>query len=95
MSYKRTNPITYCSSIVAFFTIAYPNIQEYKYSWWFIIPGVFLFILIFGAHTGTIVYNYLISFKKYNNKTSRLLILLGILCSIILIGLLIFHHLYQ
>lgn len=41
MSSKKMNPITFLSSIVAFFCIAYPNIAAHKYSWWLIVLGVF------------------------------------------------------
>lgn len=92
---KKINPITFFSSFVAFLCIAYPNIDAQKYSWWLIVPGVFIFILICGAHTGTIVYDNIISMKKYNSTTARLLILIGISLVISLIGLITFHNLYQ
>lgn len=95
MSSKKMNPIKFLSSIVAFFCIAYPNIAAHKYSWWLIVLGVFLFTLVCGAHTGTIVYDNLISRKKYNNFAARLSIQLGIAVIISLIGFIIFHNLYQ
>ena len=92
---KNINPITLFSSIIAIISIAYPNISAHKYSWWFIIPGVFLFIVVCGTHTGTIVYNYLISTNKYTNVVARILILIEIYLVIILVGFIVFHYLYQ